>query len=183
MVGAVIVDAEGVVVGRGWHEFAGGPHAEVHAINEAGPLARGATLFCTLEPCCHHGKTPPCTDALISAGVARVVVAMADPFPQVAGGGIAHLRAAGIVVEVGVEEAASRRMNAPYLNLVERGRPWVIAKWAMTLDGRIASRTGSSRWISGEASRAVAHGLRGRVDAIVVWDAIGLGSPEASVTK
>lgn len=168
MVGCVIASPTGEILGEGWHQQFGGPHAEVHALRAAGARARGATAYVTLEPCCHHGKTPPCSDALIAAGVARVVVALADPFPQVAGGGIAQLRAAGIAVDIGVLEGAARRQSAPYLKLVEQRRPWVIAKWAMTLDGRIATHTGSSRWISGEASRAVAHALRGRVDAIVV---------------
>ena len=168
MVGCVIASPDGNIIGEGWHQKFGGPHAEVHALQSAGERARGAMAYVTLEPCCHHGKTPPCSEALIAAGVARVVVALADPFPHVAGGGLAQLRAAGITVDVGILETAARRQNAPYLKLVQRGRPWVIAKWAMTLDGRIATRTGSSRWISGEASRAVAHALRGRVDAIVV---------------
>lgn len=168
MVGCVIATPVGDVVGEGWHQQFGGPHAEVHALHAAGERARGATAYVTLEPCCHHGKTPPCSDALLRAGVARVVVALADPFPQVAGGGLAQLVGAGIDVQVGLLAAAARRQNAPYLKLVERGRPWVIAKWAMTLDGRIASSTGSSRWISGEASRAAAHALRRRVDAIVI---------------
>jgi diaminohydroxyphosphoribosylaminopyrimidine deaminase/5-amino-6-(5-phosphoribosylamino)uracil reductase len=167
MVGAAVV-REGRLVGEGWHERYGGPHAEVLALAAAGQDARGATLYVTLEPCCHHGKTPPCTDAVLAAGVSRVVAAMADPFPQVAGMGAERLRQAGVTVEVGVGEAEARRLNAPYLKLVEKRRPWVIAKWAMTLDGRIATRTGDSKWISGEASRRVAHEIRGRVDAVVV---------------
>jgi diaminohydroxyphosphoribosylaminopyrimidine deaminase/5-amino-6-(5-phosphoribosylamino)uracil reductase len=168
MVGAVVLDAAGAVVGEGWHQRFGGPHAEVHAFAEAGDRARGGTLYVTLEPCCHHGKTPPCTDAVLRAGVRRVVAAMADPFPKVAGGGLAVLRAAGLDVTVGVGESESRELNAPYLKLLRTGRPWVIAKWAMTLDGRIATGTGDSRWISGDASRAKVHELRGRVDAVIV---------------
>jgi diaminohydroxyphosphoribosylaminopyrimidine deaminase/5-amino-6-(5-phosphoribosylamino)uracil reductase len=140
----------------------------VHALAAAGEAARGATLYVTLEPCCHQGKTPPCTKAIIAAGISRVVVALRDPFPKVAGGGIAELEAAGIEVVCGVGEAAARRLCAPYLKLVTKGRPWVIAKWAMTLDGRIATASGESQWISGEESRRVVHQLRGRMDAIVV---------------
>ncbi len=125
-------------------------------------------MYVTLEPCCHQGKTPPCTRAVIAAGLHRVVVAMRDPFPSVAGGGIAALEAAGLNVEIGLLEGDAQSLNAPYLKLLATGRPWVIAKWAMTLDGKIAARDGSSRWISGEASRRVAHRLRGRVDAILV---------------
>ena len=124
-------------------------------------MARDATLFVTLEPCCHYGKTPPCTEAIIRSGVRRVVAAMADPFPPVAGQGLTKLRAAGIEVAVGVCAAQARRLNAPYLKLLATGRPWVIAKWAMTLDGKIASRSGDSKWISGQASRQRAHELRG----------------------
>jgi diaminohydroxyphosphoribosylaminopyrimidine deaminase/5-amino-6-(5-phosphoribosylamino)uracil reductase len=167
MVGAVVVRDE-VVVGEGWHQRYGGPHAEVFALREAGERARGATLYVTLEPCCHHGKTPPCTDAVLRAGIARVVAAQADPYPEVAGRGAETLRAAGIEVEVGVCEAEARAVNAPYRKLLARGQPWVHAKWAMTLDGRIATRTGDSRWISNEVSRARVHSLRGRMDAIVV---------------
>jgi diaminohydroxyphosphoribosylaminopyrimidine deaminase/5-amino-6-(5-phosphoribosylamino)uracil reductase len=128
-------------------------------------------LYVTLEPCCHFGKTPPCTEAVIRAGVRRVVAAMLDPFPQVAGQGASRLREAGIVVEVGggeVGELAARRLNAPYLKRLRTGRPWVHAKWAMTLDGKIATRTGQSKWITGEAARARVHELRGRMDSIIV---------------
>ncbi len=171
MVGCVM--ARGAeIIGEGWHRQYGGPHAEIEALRIAGPRAAGATLYVTLEPCCHRGKTPPCTEAILRAGPARVVVAQRDPFPEVAGRGIARLEAAGIAVEVGVCEAEARRLNAPYLKLVETGRPWVLAKWAMTLDGKLATRTGESRWISGPASREVVHRLRGRVDAVVV----GLGT-------
>ena len=129
---------------------------------------KGATAFVTLEPCCHHGKTPPCTDALIAAGVRRVVCAQRDPFAEVSGRGIAALEAAGVAVEVGLLAEQARQLNAPYLKLVATGRPWVIAKWAMSLDGKIATRTGDSRWISGAASREIVHQLRGRVDGIIV---------------
>jgi diaminohydroxyphosphoribosylaminopyrimidine deaminase / 5-amino-6-(5-phosphoribosylamino)uracil reductase len=167
MVGCVI--ARGAeIIGEGWHRRFGGDHAEVEALRLAGERARGATLYVTLEPCCHVGKTPPCTRAVLAAGVRRVVAAMRDPFPQVAGGGLAELHAAGIEIDVGLLEDAARRLNAPYLKLLGTGRPWIIAKWAMTLDGKIATRTGQSRWISNEQSRQVVHALRGRVDAIVV---------------
>jgi diaminohydroxyphosphoribosylaminopyrimidine deaminase/5-amino-6-(5-phosphoribosylamino)uracil reductase len=173
LVGAVVV-RDGKIVGEGWHQRFGGPHAEVFALNQAGEQARGATLSITLEPCCHHGKTPPCTDAIMKAGIARVVAAMSDPFPQVAGGGVAKLTAAGIPVEVGLGETAARRLNAPYLKLLATGRPYVHAKWAMTLDGKIATRSGDSKWISNEASRRLVHQLRGRMDAIIVGSGTAL---------
>lgn len=167
LVGAVVV-RDGHVVCEGWHEKFGQAHAEINALRQAGDAAKGSTLFVTLEPCCHFGKTPPCTDSVIRAGVRRVVVAMLDPFPQVAGQGAARLREAGIVVEVGIGEAAARRLNAPYLKRLRTGRPWVHAKWAMTLDGKIATRTKKSQWITGEKSRARVHELRGKMDAILV---------------
>ncbi len=166
MVGAVVVHG-GMKVGEGWHQEFGGSHAEVHALNMAGLLAKGTTLYVTLEPCSHWGKTPPCTDAIIRAGVRRVVAAMADPFPAAAGGA-RKLREAGIEVTLGVLESEAQRLNAPYLTLVATGRPFVHAKWAMSLDGKIATRTGDSKWISGAESRRVVHQLRGRMDAIIV---------------
>jgi diaminohydroxyphosphoribosylaminopyrimidine deaminase/5-amino-6-(5-phosphoribosylamino)uracil reductase len=166
-VGAVVV-RDGEIVGEGWHERFGGPHAEVMALGAAGPKARGATLFVTLEPCCHHGKTPPCTDAIRAAGIVRVVVATGDPFPAVAGRGVETLRAAGINVETGLLAAEAERLTAPFRTLVTRGRPWVIAKWAMSLDGRLATAPGQDRWISSVESRGLVHDLRSRVDAIAV---------------
>jgi diaminohydroxyphosphoribosylaminopyrimidine deaminase/5-amino-6-(5-phosphoribosylamino)uracil reductase len=166
LVGALVV-RDGQLVGEGWHERYGQPHAEVNALNAAGEAARGATLYVTLEPCCHHGKTPPCTDAVIRAGIRRVVAAMQDPFPLVAGQGSVQLRNAGIAVEIGVGESAARRLNAPYLKLLGTSRPYVHAKWAMSLDGKIATRCGDSQWISCEASRRRVHELRGRMDAII----------------
>jgi diaminohydroxyphosphoribosylaminopyrimidine deaminase / 5-amino-6-(5-phosphoribosylamino)uracil reductase len=167
MVGCTIVQ-DGETVGEGFHQRFGGPHAEVEALQVAGHRAREATAYVTLEPCCHHGKTPPCTQALIRAGVARVVVAQRDPFPQVSGQGIAELQQAGIAVEVGLLAREARQLNAPYLKLVGSGRPWIIAKWAMTLDGKLATHTGDSRWISCKTSRHLVHQLRGRVDGILV---------------
>ena len=166
-VGAVVLAADGRVVGEGWHELHGGPHAEVMALEAAGEAALGGTLVVTLEPCCHHGKTPPCTAAVIAAGIRRVVIGAGDPFPAVDGGGIASLRAAGLEVESGVLEEAATRLTAPFRRLVSSGRPWVIAKWAMSLDGRVATAAGESRWISSEQSRAIVHELRGRMDGIL----------------
>jgi len=167
MVGCLIVQGA-EIIGEGWHRRFGGPHAEIHALAVAGARAAGSTLYVTLEPCCHFGKTPPCTQAVIAAGVRRVVFADRDPFPEVAGKGAAELRAAGIEVTSGILADEARRLNAPYHKLLAAAQPWVIAKWAMTLDGRIATITGNSRWVSGEASRRVAHELRGRVDSILI---------------
>ncbi len=168
MVGAVVASTAGDVLGEGCHESFGGPHAEVAALAAAGAAARGATLYVTLEPCCHHGKTPPCSDAVIAAGIARVVVAAGDPFPAVAGGGIAALRAAGLTVETGLCEAEAVRLTAPFRTLVTKGRPWVIAKWAASLDGRLAAAPGGDRWISSPESLRLVHELRGRVDGVLV---------------
>ncbi len=167
-VGAVVLAADGRIVGEGWHARFGGPHAEVVALAAAGEAARGGTLVVTLEPCCHHGKTPPCTEAVIRAGLKRVVVAAGDPFPEVSGRGLARLRDAGIDVATGCLREEAERLVAPFRRLVRDGRPWVIAKWAMSLDGRIAACGGDSRWISGEVSRGLVHTLRGRMDAIMV---------------
>lgn len=167
-VGAVVAAADGVVVGTGWHERFGGPHAEVAALANAGPAARGATLFVTLEPCCHHGKTPPCTAAIEAAGIARVVVATIDPFPAVSGRGCAALGADGIIVETGLLKSEAVRLIAPFTKLVTTGLPWVIAKWAMSLDGHVTPPPGTDRWISSQASRKLVHELRGRCDAILV---------------
>src|SRR5579871_1062456 len=167
MVGCVLATDEGVV-GEGWHRRFGGAHAEVEALTVAGSRARGATAYLTLEPCSHFGKTPPCAPALIEAGVRRVVVAMEDPFPEVAGKGLALLRSTGVDVEVGLMRDEAAWLNAPYLRRVVDRRPWIIAKWAMTLDGKIATRTGDSQWISGRPSREIVHQLRARVDAVIV---------------
>ena len=167
MVGCVIV-RNGTIIGEGFHRFFGGPHAEVEAIPSAETSLEGATLYVTLEPCCHHGKTPPCTEAILQTGIRRVVVAMRDPFPKVDGGGIDQLTAAGIDVSIGCLENEAIRLNAPYLTRLTCHRPWIHAKWAMTLDGKIATKTGSSQWISSEASREIVHQLRGRMDAILI---------------
>ena len=168
MVGAIVLDAAGHVVGEGFHERFGGPHAEVNALTQAGKSARSGTLIVTLEPCCHFGKTPPCTEAVIKAGIRKVIISMADPFPKVAGGGIAALKAASIEVVSGICQLDAERLNAPYLKLLRTGRPWVIQKWAMTLDGKMATHTCDSKWISSEASRQLVHELRGRMDAVIV---------------
>jgi len=155
------------VVGAGWHQRAGGPHAEVCALRAAGERARGATAYVTLEPCAHHGRTPPCADALAAAGVARVVVAAEDPFPQVDGRGIEKLRAAGIAVETGLLREAARELNVGFFSRHERGRPWVRLKLAMSLDGRTALGNGESKWITGAAARADVQRWRARSSAIL----------------
>lgn len=166
-VGCVIVQG-GRIVGRGWTADGGRPHAEVRALAQAGAAARGATAYVTLEPCAHHGQTPPCADALVAAGVARVVVATGDPDPRVAGRGLAILRAAGIAVEAGVMEAQARADHAGFLARVTAARPFVTLKLASSLDGRIATATGESRWITGPAARRAVHAMRARHDAVLV---------------
>jgi diaminohydroxyphosphoribosylaminopyrimidine deaminase / 5-amino-6-(5-phosphoribosylamino)uracil reductase len=167
MVGAVVVK-NGQVVGRGYHRLAGLPHAEVEALQAAGEAASGADLYVTLEPCNHQGKTPPCTRAILAAGVRRVVIATSDPNPQVAGGGAEYLAAQGVDVAVGVLEAEARRLNDAWFHWVITGQPWVMAKAACSLDGRIATAGGESQWLTGETARAFGHRLRHRVDAILV---------------
>jgi diaminohydroxyphosphoribosylaminopyrimidine deaminase/5-amino-6-(5-phosphoribosylamino)uracil reductase len=165
-VGCVIV-RDGEVVGEGWHERAGEPHAEVHALRAAGDRARGATAYVSLEPCCHQGRTPPCTGALVAAGVARVVYGCGDPNPRVAGGGAALLAAAGIAVEGGVLEAEARAVNLGFIARMARGRPWLRVKTAVSLDGRTALADGRSRWITGPDARRDVQRLRARSSAIV----------------
>ncbi len=167
LVGAVVVK-EGVLVGKGYHKKFGGTHAEVDALCAAGPAARGAVLYVTLEPCNHYGQTPPCTKAILEAGVARVVYGMADPNPRVAGGGAEALKGAGVEVSGAVLERECRAINQPFIKHVTTGLPYVTIKSAATLDGFIATSTGESKWITGESARRFAHGLRSRVDGIVV---------------
>ncbi|GHC09544.1 bifunctional diaminohydroxyphosphoribosylaminopyrimidine deaminase/5-amino-6-(5-phosphoribosylamino)uracil reductase RibD [Thermomonas carbonis] len=166
MVGCVIVQGEDLV-GEGWHQKKGGPHAEVFALQAAGDRAKGATAYVTLEPCAHTGSTGPCADALIAAGVSRVVAAMRDPFPQVDGAGFDKLRAAGIAVESGLMEAQARELNRGFLSRIERGRPWLRVKLASSLDGRSAMASGDSKWISGEASRRDVQQWRARSGALL----------------
>jgi diaminohydroxyphosphoribosylaminopyrimidine deaminase/5-amino-6-(5-phosphoribosylamino)uracil reductase len=169
LVGAVVV-ADGEVVGEGWHERPGEPHAEIHALEAAGERARGADLYVTLEPCVHHGRTPPCADAVVAAGLRRVVVAAVDPDPRTNGAGIARLRDAGIEVEPAEEPVArrARRQNEAYRTWVSLDRPFVTYKAAATLDGRLAASSGDARWVSGEESRRRAHELRAASDAVAV---------------
>lgn len=174
MVGALIVK-DGRIIGRGYHAVVGGAHAEINAIQEAGPDAQDATLYVTLEPCNHFGRTPPCTEKIISAGIRRVVMAMSDPNPHVKGGGGDYLKSRGIEVVGGVAESRARRLNEAFLKWIRTGRPFVTVKCAATLDGWIATRTGDSKWVTGEKARAHVHQLRHAVDAIMV----GIGTVRA----
>ena len=168
MVGCVLVK-DGQMIGSGFHGAFGGPHAEVEALHAVSNVeTTGATAYVTLEPCSHHGKTPPCCDALIDAKVARAVIAQPDPFPAVNGAGIRALRDAKIDVSLNVLRDQAEELNAPYLKRIRKRKPWVIAKWAMTADGRIATRDRESQWITGDGARRAVHALRGRVDAILV---------------
>ena len=165
-VGCVIV-RDGLIVGEGWHVRAGEPHAEVHALRAAGENARGATAYVTLEPCSHHGRTPPCADALVNAGVARVVAAMQDPNPEVAGRGLQRLAQAGIATESGVLEGEARKLNEGFLKRMEHGLPFVRVKLAMSLDGRTAMDSGESQWITGAAARSAVQRLRAQASAVL----------------
>ncbi len=172
-VGAVVV-AAGAIVGRGWHRQVGGPHAEAEALAAAGERARGATLYVTLEPCSHHGRTPPCADAVLAAGIARVVACHGDPDPRVAGRGFARLRAAGVEVEVGAQAEAAVRLNLAFLVAAIERRPAVTLKWAMSLDGRIATASGESQWISAPRGRRWALALREEHDATLIGSGTAL---------
>jgi diaminohydroxyphosphoribosylaminopyrimidine deaminase/5-amino-6-(5-phosphoribosylamino)uracil reductase len=178
LVGAVVVKA-GDVVGEGWHERRGGSHAEVNALRDAGERARHSTMYVSLEPCTHHGSTPPCVDAILEAGVERVVVGVRDPNPNVSGGGVERLREAGVDVEVVAGEPAwrARDLNAGWLSVHERGRPWVIYKAGVTLDGRMTMP--GERWVTGEDARRRVHELRARVDAV----AVGMGTVRADAPR
>lgn len=174
MVGAVVVK-DGRVVGQGYHQALGGPHAEVNAIDDAGEQARGAALYVTLEPCNHYGRTPPCTQKILNTGIRRVVVAVADPNPHVTGGGNAFLKSRGIEVICGVCEEAAARLNESFIKYMRTQRPFVVLKMAATLDGRIATRTGDARWVTGAEARRFVHQLRHAMDAIMV----GVGTVRA----
>lgn len=167
VVGAVLVK-DNRIIGEGWHEYFGGPHAEINALNNAAESPDGSTLYISLEPCAHFGKTPPCVDAVIKAGVKKVVLAVRDPNPITAGKGAATLKKAGIEVVEGINERKAREINAPFFKLHLEGLPYIIAKWAMSLDGKIAARTGDARWISSEESRAFVHQFREKMGAIMV---------------
>ncbi|MFN3531584.1 MAG: bifunctional diaminohydroxyphosphoribosylaminopyrimidine deaminase/5-amino-6-(5-phosphoribosylamino)uracil reductase RibD [Candidatus Brocadia sp.] len=167
MVGAVLVK-NGEIVGKGYHRVFGGPHAEIHAINEGGANCKGATLYVSMEPCAHYGKTAPCVDAIIKAGIAKVVTTVIDPNPITSGKGIQKLKEAGIEVVLGVMESQAKRLNAPFFKLMQKGLPYVTVKWAMSLDGKIATHTGDSRWITSEESRVYVHKIRGQMDGILV---------------
>ena len=178
MVGAVIV-RNGRIVGSGFHPGAGQPHAEVFALREAGELAQGATIYVNLEPCNHYGKTPPCTEALVAAGISKVVVGMVDPDPRVSGTGIERLLSSGIEVTVGVEEEACQQLNEAFSHRILHRRPLGILKYAMTLDGKIATITGHSKWITGTAARDRVHRLRGTCDAVIVGgNTVRLDNPQ-----
>jgi diaminohydroxyphosphoribosylaminopyrimidine deaminase/5-amino-6-(5-phosphoribosylamino)uracil reductase len=168
MVGAIVVSPDGTIVGDGHHEQAGTPHAEVHALHEAGDRARGARLICTLEPCCHHGRTGPCVERIVAAGIKEVIAAVEDPNPLVAGGGFRYLESHGIAVTVGVEAERARQLNAPFFTAIQQGRPFVIAKAAVSIDGYVAAAPGQSTSISSPQSLRKAQQLRAEVDAIVV---------------
>jgi diaminohydroxyphosphoribosylaminopyrimidine deaminase/5-amino-6-(5-phosphoribosylamino)uracil reductase len=167
MVGALVVKS-GVVVGRGYHCYETADHAEIHALREAGSLAKGATLYLNLEPCCHYGRTPPCTEAILRSGINRVVASMTDPNPLVAGRGFHTLQVNGVEVEVGLCKEEAEKLNEKFITYITKRRPFVLLKVAMTLDGKIATRTGNSRWITSEASRLISQQLRAEYDAILV---------------
>lgn len=182
LVGAVIV-RDGEVVGRGYHKRAGTPHAEVNAIRNAGDKTRGAEIYVTLEPCNHQGRTPPCTEAVLEAGLRRVVIGMPDPNPGVTGGGAAYLQSRGLTVAGGVLEDECRKINRPFIKLVTEGRPWVIMKAGLSLDGRIAAVDGRPGWITNERSRRFTHRLRDQADAILVGIGTALNDNPSLTTR
>ena len=182
-VGCVLLDANGVVVGEGWHHRAGQPHAEVFALRAAAVRAHGGTAYVTLEPCSHHGRTPPCTEALIEAGVRRVVAAMQDPNPRVAGEGLRQLEAAGVATAVGVLEREARELNRGFVARMTRGRPWVTVKIGGSVDGRTALADGSSQWITSEPARADVQRLRARASAIVTGIGTALADDPALTVR
>lgn len=182
MVGAVVVK-NNLILGRGYHAKAGTAHAEIHALREAGEDSKGATLYVTLEPCSHYGRTPPCTKAIIEAGISRVVAAMADPNPLVAGRGFEQLRQAGIEVQYGLMEAEAERLNEVFIKYITIGKPFVVMKTAMTLDGKIAATSGDSKWVTGEEARLMVHRLRDRYDAIMVGIGTVLTDDPALTTR
>jgi diaminohydroxyphosphoribosylaminopyrimidine deaminase/5-amino-6-(5-phosphoribosylamino)uracil reductase len=183
IVGAVVVDDAGNVIGEGWHQKPGEAHAEVFALDAAGDKARGATIYVSLEPCCHHGKTGPCSDRIIASGIRRVVYGLQDPNPKVGGGGIAALRAAGIQVEVSKLEKECRYLNRAWLKWITKQKmPWLIVKVAATLDGKIADREGKSKWITGEHARKFVHDVRNQVDCVMISGATAVADdPELTV--
>lgn len=184
MVGCVIINAADQIVGEGWHPAAGQPHAEVFALRQAGEAARGATAYVTLEPCSHHGRTPPCADALLAAGIRRVVAAMADPDARVAGQGLERLRRGGVEVTVGTGEAEARALNAAYVKQRLTGLPWVVLKTAMTLDGKIATASGDSKWITSPTARKAVHRqFRDRCDALMTGVGTVLADDPALTTR
>lgn len=182
MVGCVIASG-GKVIGEGYHRRFGGPHAEIDALKRCSQSTNGATAYVTLEPCCHHGKTPPCTDAFLDARLSRVVVAIRDPNPIVRNKGIRRLRRAGVAVEVGIHEHEAAEIIAPFATRIRLGRPYVIAKWAQSLDGKLATRTGVAKWISCETSRRRVHQLRARVDAVLVGSGTVLADDPALTAR
>ena len=182
MVGALVVKDDRIV-GRGYHQALGGPHAEVNAIDDAGDMARDATLYVTLEPCNHYGRTPPCTQKILEAGIRHVVVAMADPNPHVTGGGNAFLRSQGIAVTVGICESDALQLNESFIKFMGTKSPFVVLKLASTLDGRIATRTGDSRWVTGPHARALVHQLRHEMDAILVGIGTALADDPELTTR
>lgn len=182
MVGAIVVDEHNEIVGRGFHKKSGTAHAEVYALEEAGDRARGATIYVSLEPCCHFGKTPPCSQLVTGSGVKRVVAAMVDPNPKVAGKGIDQIRSAGIDVTLGVLQREAEWLNRAFVSRVTKNRPWVCLKMALTLDGRIADRSGSSRWVTSPESRLKVHQLRDKFDAVLIGGkTLLLDDPELTV--